>query len=126
MLRADFTGSGASASSDPISVVVDRGADGAATTDVGPGKLNLLTGDYNLSATDASFFDMTLDGPWGGIVSGDRITVDYTPCKCGRTTLHIAKQVDRYSDLAGGDDKITCAATPGAQADALDFLTSLG
>jgi len=60
-LRADFTGSGASASSDPISVVVDRGADGAATTEVGPGKLNLLTGDYNLSATDASFFGMTVD-----------------------------------------------------------------
>ncbi|WP_280880315.1 RHS repeat-associated core domain-containing protein [Streptomyces pseudovenezuelae] len=60
-LRADFTGSGASASSDPISVVVDRGADGAATTDVGPGKLNLLTGDYGLSATDASFFGMTVD-----------------------------------------------------------------
>jgi hypothetical protein len=73
----------------------------------------------------ASFFDMTLDGPWGGIVSGDRITVDYNPCKCGRTTLHIDKKVDRYSDLAGGDDKITCAATPGAQQDALDFLTQL-
>jgi hypothetical protein len=73
----------------------------------------------------ASFFDMTLDGPWGGIVSGDRISVDYAPCKCGRTTLHIDKKVDRYSDLAGGDDKITCAATPGAQAEALDLLTSL-
>ncbi|MGY6027059.1 DNRLRE domain-containing protein [Streptomyces spinosirectus] len=60
-LRADFSGSGASASSDAISVVVDRGADGAATKDVGPGSLNLLTGDYNLSATDASYFGLTVD-----------------------------------------------------------------
>jgi RHS repeat-associated protein len=60
-LRADFTGSGSSASSDAISVVVDRGADGAATADLGPGSLNLLTGDYNVSATDASFFGLTVD-----------------------------------------------------------------
>ncbi|MEU0431692.1 DNRLRE domain-containing protein [Streptomyces sp. NPDC006290] len=59
-LRADFTGSGATASSDPIGIVVDRGADGAATTDIGPGSLNLLTGDYGLAATDASFFGMTV------------------------------------------------------------------
>ncbi|MEU2618112.1 DNRLRE domain-containing protein [Streptomyces sp. NPDC007157] len=60
-VRADFTGSAAPASSDSIGVVVDRGADGAATTDVGPGTLNLLTGDYGLSATDASFFGMTVN-----------------------------------------------------------------
>ncbi|MFD5589649.1 DNRLRE domain-containing protein [Streptomyces sp. NPDC127063] len=60
-LRADFTGSAATASSDPVSVVVDREADGAATTPVGPGTLNLLTGDYSLSSTDASFFGLTVD-----------------------------------------------------------------
>ncbi|NEB90593.1 DNRLRE domain-containing protein [Streptomyces bauhiniae] len=59
-LRANFTGSGAPASSDAIEAVVDRNADGAATEDVGPGSLNLLTGDYTLSATDASFFDMSV------------------------------------------------------------------
>ncbi|MFJ3757727.1 DNRLRE domain-containing protein [Streptomyces sp. NPDC090080] len=59
-VRADFTGSGAPASSDAVQVVVDRNADGAAASDVGPGSLNLLTGDYTLSATDASFFDMTV------------------------------------------------------------------
>ncbi|MFI1106046.1 DNRLRE domain-containing protein [Streptomyces melanogenes] len=60
-LRADFTGpDSASASSEPISVVVDRGADGAATDEVGPGSVNLLTGDFTLSGTDASYFGMTL------------------------------------------------------------------
>ena len=73
----------------------------------------------------ASFFDLSQDGAWGGIVSGDRITVDFTPCACGRTTLHIAKDIKRFSELTGDDDKLTCAATPAAQAEALDFLTSL-
>jgi len=73
----------------------------------------------------ATFFDLSQDGAWGGIVSGDRITVDFTPCACGRTTLHIAKDIKRFSELTGDDDKLTCAATPAAQAEALDFLTSL-
>jgi len=73
----------------------------------------------------ASFFDPTQDGAWGGIISGDRITVDYDPCECGRTTLHIHKQIMRFSELTGDDDKITCAATPQAQDDALGFLTTL-
>ncbi|MFH9943384.1 DNRLRE domain-containing protein [Streptomyces murinus] len=59
-IRADFTGANSAAtSSDPISVIVDRSADGAATDSVGPGSVNLLTGDYTLSGTDASFFGMT-------------------------------------------------------------------
>jgi hypothetical protein len=73
----------------------------------------------------AAFFDMSHDASWGGIVTGDRITVDHTPCPCGRTTLHLDKKIDRFSDLAGCDDKITCAATPNAQAEALNMLTSL-
>jgi len=73
----------------------------------------------------ASFFDPTQDGAWGGIISGDRITVDYTPCECGRTTLHIHPQIMRFSELTGDDDKITCAATPQAQDEALGFLTTL-
>ncbi|MYS44763.1 sugar-binding protein, partial [Streptomyces sp. SID5998] len=60
-VRADFTGpNSAATSSDPISVVVDRAADGAATDQVGPGSVNLLTGDYTLSGTDASFYGMTV------------------------------------------------------------------
>lgn len=60
-VRADFTGpNNAVVSSDAISVIVDRTADGAATEAVGPGSLNLLTGDYTLSDTDASFFGMTV------------------------------------------------------------------
>nr|WSX81776.1 DNRLRE domain-containing protein [Streptomyces sp. NBC_00899] len=60
-VRADFTGpNNAAVSSDAISVIVDRTADGAASADVGPGSVNLLTGDYTLTGTDASFFGMTV------------------------------------------------------------------
>jgi hypothetical protein len=71
----------------------------------------------------AAFFDMSHDGSWGGIVTGDRISVDHRPCSCGRTTLHLDRKIQRYSELSGsGDDKISCAAAPSAQAEALDFL----
>ncbi|PNG23176.1 DNRLRE domain-containing protein [Streptomyces cahuitamycinicus] len=60
-IKADFTGpNSASSSTAPLTAIVDRNADGAATTDTGPGSLNLLTGNYTLSETDASFFDMSV------------------------------------------------------------------
>lgn len=75
----------------------------------------------------ASFFDMTADSCWGGLVTGDVITVDWDHrCECGRSSLAIDKKINRVSEIQGGDDKITCAATPGAQAEAMDFLTGLG
>lgn len=72
----------------------------------------------------AAFFDLTHDGTWGGVVTGDRISVDFSPCKCGRTTPHIDKGIKRFSEITGEDDKITCAATPNAQGEALDYLNS--
>jgi RHS repeat-associated protein len=58
-LQAVFTG-GTGATSSPVNLVVDRNADGAATEQVGPGTVNLLTGNYTLSATDASFFGQSV------------------------------------------------------------------
>ncbi|WP_327340921.1 MULTISPECIES: DNRLRE domain-containing protein [unclassified Streptomyces] len=61
-IRADFTGAGnAAASSDPITMVVDRTADGAASEDFGPGSLNLLTGSYTLSGADVSLLGMSVN-----------------------------------------------------------------
>ncbi|SBT92706.1 RHS repeat-associated core domain-containing protein [Streptomyces sp. DI166] len=60
-IKADFTGpGGASGSTEPLTAVVDRNAEGAASDEVGPGSVNLLTGDYTLSATDASAFDLSV------------------------------------------------------------------
>jgi hypothetical protein len=75
----------------------------------------------------AAFFDMTQDSTWGGLITGDLVTVDWDhPCECGRASIALEKKINRVSELQGADDKITCAATPGAQAEAMDFLTGLG
>jgi hypothetical protein len=80
---------------------------------------------HGLRQGRAAFFDMTQDGTWGGIITGDLATVDWDrPCACGRSSIGLEKKIDRVSDLQGGDDKISCAATPQAQAEAMDFLTA--
>ncbi|MFF3158729.1 RHS repeat-associated core domain-containing protein [Streptomyces sp. NPDC057910] len=60
-LKADFSGPrSASGSTEPLTIVVDRDASGAGTQQVGPGTLNLLTGDYTLTNTDASAFGVSV------------------------------------------------------------------
>jgi len=59
----------------------------------------------------AAFFDLSLDGRWGGIISGDKIEVDFSPCKCGAKSPSIRDNVVRFSDLQEGDDKIGCSGT---------------
>jgi hypothetical protein len=58
----------------------------------------------------AAFFDLSLDGRWGGVISGDRIAVDFGQCACGSQGPTIRDNIARYADLASGD-KITCAGT---------------
>jgi hypothetical protein len=70
-----------------------------------------------------AFFDLSAETHWGGFISGDELTVDWdTPCPCGRTTSHLADQIQRFSEKRGGDDKISCAATDNAHKEAMDFL----
>ncbi|RBM21989.1 hypothetical protein DI005_08210 [Prauserella sp. PE36] len=58
----------------------------------------------------AAFFDATVDGRWGGTITGDRIRVDLRGCPCGRGGESIHPDIVRYSDLRD-DDKIACAGT---------------
>lgn len=58
----------------------------------------------------AAFFDLSLDGRWGGVISGDKISIDYSPCACGVKGPTIRDNIVRYADLEG-DDKIGCAGT---------------
>jgi hypothetical protein len=73
-----------------------------------------------------AFFDLIAESYWGGTISGDEITIDRQPCECGRTTIHMARRVERYSEKQGGDDKITCAATDEAHNRVLRFLADWG
>ncbi|MER5294797.1 DNRLRE domain-containing protein [Streptomyces pharetrae] len=60
-IKADFTGpNNASGSTDPRTVVVDRHAPGAAPQLIGPGAVNLLTGDFTLSEVDAPHFGLSV------------------------------------------------------------------
>ncbi len=58
----------------------------------------------------AGFFDLSLDGRWGGVISGDMVTLDRKPCPCGNRGPTIHNNIVRYSDMEG-DDKIGCAGT---------------
>ncbi|WP_280436545.1 hypothetical protein [Nocardia carnea] len=74
---------------------------------------NLLSRGAGEVEGRAAFFDLSLDGRWGGIITGDRIVVDYRPCACGNKGPSIADSIVRYADMAG-DDKIACAGTADA------------
>lgn len=58
----------------------------------------------------AAFFDLSLDGRWGGVITGDKISIDYSPCACGQHGPSIRDNITRFADLEG-DDKIGCAGT---------------
>ncbi|WP_079025030.1 DNRLRE domain-containing protein [Streptomyces leeuwenhoekii] len=60
-LRAAFTDGTTTGTSQAVEVTLDRDAGSAVTTAVGPGEVNELTGDYTLSGTDASAFDVSVD-----------------------------------------------------------------
>jgi len=69
----------------------------------------LVTGEGEIEGR-AAFFDLSMEGRWGGIISGDRIHLDFGPCKCGAGTPSVRDDIARYSDLQG-DDKIACSGT---------------
>jgi hypothetical protein len=69
--------------------------------------LPVVNGEYE---GRAAFFDLSIDGRWGGVISGDKVSIDFRPCACGNKGPSIRDNVVRYSDLEG-DDKIGCAGT---------------
>ena len=71
-----------------------------------------------------AFFDLAINGLWGGLITGDKVEIDWSECPCGRTTAHLSEEISRFSVEQGGTDKISCTATPEAHSDAMDFLTN--
>ncbi|MGW7304263.1 DNRLRE domain-containing protein [Streptomyces sp. NPDC054835] len=59
-LRAAFTDGSTTVYSPVNEITVDRNAGTAPSEEVGPGSVNLLTGDYTLSATDTSLFGLSV------------------------------------------------------------------
>jgi hypothetical protein len=58
----------------------------------------------------AAFLDLSLQGRWGGIITGDKVVASFGRCACGHQGPTVGDQIVRYSDLPGGD-KISCAGT---------------
>ncbi|MDE2301326.1 MAG: hypothetical protein KGK11_02085 [Sphingomonadales bacterium] len=59
----------------------------------------------------AAFFDLALDGRWGGVISGDKVAISFDPCACGTAGPSVRDDIARYSELTAGDDKIACSGT---------------
>jgi len=57
-----------------------------------------------------AFFDIATEARWGGVITGDQVLVHTGECPCGRPSPSISEVV-RYTDLPGGDDKLSCAGT---------------
>jgi hypothetical protein len=74
-----------------------------------PGEQLLDAGEGEIECR-AAFMDLSLEGRWGGVISGDRVLVDVRVCACGHQGPTIGGEIVRYADLEGGD-KITCAGT---------------
>jgi hypothetical protein len=85
-----------------------------------PGLIMLLLdrpGETLIEATSGvvegryAFLDLLYDGRWGGLISGDKISVDFAEaCPCGRRGPTILDTIARYAQT-GEDDHIGCAGT---------------
>lgn len=73
------------------------------------GERLLAAGDEEIEAR-AGFLDLSVEGRWGGVISGDRIRADFRACACGHQGPTVGREITRYSELPGGD-KITCAGS---------------
>jgi hypothetical protein len=77
------------------------------------------TGEQLLNPTDGTgivegrmaLFDLSLEGRWGGIISGDKVTVDFSAGHSHGIETPIVRSVARYADLEAGEDKLTCAGS---------------
>jgi hypothetical protein len=72
----------------------------------------------------AAFYDFLNQSHWGGIISGDEITIDWdTACPCGLASVPIEHDIIRYSEKESvEDDRISCNATQEVHQEAVDFM----
>lgn len=69
-------------------------------------------------------FDLLAETYWGGFISGDRVTIHWDEaCSCSWTGPRLDRNIVRFGELAGGDDKITCAGTAKAYNDFMDYVS---
>jgi hypothetical protein len=73
-----------------------------------------------------ALFDLLADTYWGGFISGDKVTMHWEEdCPCGWKGPRLNKTIERFSEMEGGDDKITCAGSAQAYSEFMDYVTSI-
>jgi hypothetical protein len=73
----------------------------------------------------AGYFDLLAQTYWGGILTGDRITVHYDEeCGCGWRGPWIEDNVQRFTELMGGEDIISCAGVQSAYSDFMEYVAA--
>jgi hypothetical protein len=69
--------------------------------------------------------DLMAGSYWGGFISTDLVTFTWGPkCACGREGPYMDSEIRRVQNVE--DDKISCAATPGAHDETIEFLRAQG
>lgn len=118
-IKADFTGPGGAGATEPQALVVDRNAPGAEDITVGPGSLNLLTGDFELSGAEATFFGMSMSrtassrSPSAGVrdgqvpIFGPEWVSGVVAEKAGAGYTHLTKTSGTSLDVIGEDGAAT-------------------
>lgn len=57
-----------------------------------------------------AFFDILADGRWGGVISGDKVQMEFGSGMEGVKTP-VVHSIARYADLEEGEDKLSCAGS---------------
>jgi len=71
----------------------------------------------------AGFIDLLAETYWGGLLTGDKVTIHYDDCGCGWKGPWLEDNIKRYSDLQeDGEDKISCSGSQEAYNQFLDFV----
>ena len=69
--------------------------------------------------------DLMASSYWSGYISTDLVTLTWAPqCECGRQGPHLEPEIQRVDNVE--DDKVSCAATPGAHDETIEFLRAQG
>jgi hypothetical protein len=73
-----------------------------------------------------AFFDLLAESYWAGFITGDRITIHWDEdCDCGWKSPRLTRSIARFSELEGGDDKISCAGTEEAYSEFMDYVSTI-
>jgi hypothetical protein len=69
--------------------------------------------------------DLMASSYWSGFISTDLVTITWDPvCACERQGPYLEAEIQRVHNVE--DDKISCAATPQAHDEAIEFLRAHG